>query len=374
MKFEENNNFEEEYINRLREKGINVDFALNVSNETDDNGDLIKNAEIYWVRFPQVNNDIFKNISSVEGKIYLPKESNNKLILFDPGYPGGNAGRFEKKYAKSLVDQGYTLVCLRHNGSSLLNDENNKNILNCQERIDFAQNNQERFIGSNNKEGAYGMVDLVYEPAVAIKNIQEKFDDIILVGHSFGATSNYNSVDLLSKRFPEITDKISNIISIAGYFGDNKEEGAIWSGIKMDVDKLVNFEIEKAKKLKLNAITDNNEYKEEMKKIAEMNSKIKIPELIGQIVIVSPDDPVIELPNIKINRRLNKEEVSPINIYPQTTAKTLIIKDKTGQGQTKQHSMLWISPETILRAIEMKVSSRGPHYFELNGSGQVKKG
>lgn len=127
----------------VRERlGVVADFTLKIENEQDENGESI-NANIIWLRFPKPQG---LESPSVEAKAYLPKVPNERLIVYAPGSPGGDCKTFEAKHAKALVEAGYTLITLRHNGLGI-GMEKTPNFFNAPQRIALMERSGKQYLG-----------------------------------------------------------------------------------------------------------------------------------------------------------------------------------------------------------------------------------
>jgi pimeloyl-ACP methyl ester carboxylesterase len=120
---------------------------------------------------------------SCEGQVWLPDafDKPRKSILFCPGFPGRGATIFEQRHAAILATQhGYAVIVLRHNGLKL-------------ESVDapFMVNNASR-LGA--RQGYIGgkpstLLEWLWEPYTALNAIASQYDDIKIIGNSFGAVA-----------------------------------------------------------------------------------------------------------------------------------------------------------------------------------------
>jgi len=348
------NSEQNEHILRLKELGIEqpIEYAFSVPEEKDAKGENI-DAEIFWLKFPAA--DGYQESLPVEGKIYFPrKEQRGEAVVFVPGYPSGKAGRWEKNYAASLVNEGYIVADLRHN-SVPIEGPNEKEIFNCDQRVQDSRG--ATHLGE--KEGGFVWSDLVGEPLSVIKTIAPLVSGIKLIGHSFGASSLWYSAGQLEKKDPAIANKISHMISLAGYLSEGKtSEAGLWQGIKMDLDSLVRFEVEDEKENNVAGSGNPERIREAVLKMAEAFKDLVLPEAATQILVYSPDDPVISSPVIKIEKEGGKEVVSEYN-YPGASKKTLVVEDRT--QERKFHSLPGLLPGTLLRFLDMK-GGKTPHF------------
>ncbi len=365
-------------IRELKDKGIRVDFAMKLPVEIDKQTGAEVPAEIYWVRWPRPEGEANKDLLPVEGKIYLPKQPNKELIIWTPGFPGGDSGRVERLYAKTFAESGYAFATIRHNGAPLQHPESSASIMNSPERLALANQRGEKFIGGEKPTG-YGMTELVYEPVVAFEALQKNFERVHLLGQSFGATSSWNSVDRLRQTHPEAVKKIGNMISVAGWLGaHDRNDTTRLKGMKVKLEDIYQREVKGAAEDGVNIDTDHDRMLATFRELATRTEQVQIPDHVGQIAVISPEDPLIALPETEWQEQKDEavaeDRLVRTLVYPGATRKSLVIKDETALGKPKQHSMLWIAPENLLRAVRAKVSARGPHYVGITGKGQPKAG
>ncbi|MFA5878515.1 MAG: hypothetical protein WC845_04075 [Candidatus Staskawiczbacteria bacterium] len=343
-----------ESVVRLEELGIEqpIEYAFSVQEEKDGNGEKI-DAEVFWLKFPAVKE--YPESLPVEGKMYFPKKiQNGEAVIFVPGYPSGKAGRWERNYVNSLVNEGYIVADLRHNSTPLAS-QSPVEVFNCEQRIQESRG--ETHLGQ--KEGGFVLSDLIGEPLSVIKAVEPLVSRIKLVGHSFGAASLWYSVGQLAKRDPAVADKITHMISLAGYLSEGKvSEAGIWQGMKTDLDRLVQMELEDEQESGVLGSDDLGRIKESILKIAEASKDLKLPEAATQILVYSPDDPFISSPVIKVAREDGREVVSEYN-YPGVNKKTLVVEDRT--QDRKFHSLPGLLPKTLSRFLNMK-GGKTPHF------------
>jgi len=362
----------EEVKARIKEKlGFETDFAFTIENELDENGNQI-NAEIYWVRFPTpLDSNGNPENPPVEGKVYFPKEnSNDRLVFFAPGSPGGDAGRVERKHAKTLVEAGNTFVTIRHNGQGFLS-EKAQGVFNSPERIKLLQDKGQEYLGQDYNPHPDGFTwdDLTREQITVLQDCAPKFQNIVAICHSLGATGMYRSIGLLAKSHPEIVEKISKIIALAGFMGKespDEPETNFWQGIKMSFDDFVAEEMAGAVKDDAHYTSDPVRFGESAKKVTEELKDLQLPDHIVQILATAPYDQALVLPVIKYTSEENGQEYMQATDYPAGVGKNniLAIEDHT-EPEKKTHSMLGVHPDTLLRLVDMKVSTHGPHFVKV---------
>jgi len=116
----------------------------------------------------------------VEAQVFRPDAPSTRLILFCPGFPGLGATIFEQRHAAELAEHGYDVVVIKHAGTRLDSGF-----------APMAVNNASRLRqgGSHLGGGASNLAKWLNEPAVALKNLHVNYDDIAVIGNSFGAVA-----------------------------------------------------------------------------------------------------------------------------------------------------------------------------------------
>jgi pimeloyl-ACP methyl ester carboxylesterase len=146
----------------------------------------------------------------VEGQVFEPNTTSRKLILFCPGFPGAGATVFEQRHAASLVDAGYTLVVLKHNGTRLQGPQAPQMINNASRLMQARVNGETHLGGGPSTAG-----DWLLEPLTALGILADKFDDIHIIGNSFGALSSMWSLTM-----PDApVEKVRTLLLMAGAQG-----------------------------------------------------------------------------------------------------------------------------------------------------------
>ncbi len=360
---------EREALLRLEEHGVYPEWAFGIEDEKTLDGQEI-NAEIFWTKIGRPDDPEFSHLPGTETKMYFPNQNaNGEVIIFTPGFPGGNAGRFEQRYAKAIVDAGYAFITTRHNGTSLTNGKTSAEILNSPKRMDLAAKTGEHHIGGTREEG-HSPREMIDEPIPVLLALKDAFKKIHLMGQSMGVSSNYNAITELENH-PEITEKIGNIVGIAGYVGGTEKEGpdGIWDGTKGSFEALADYEMTYIQKVDLNFTGGKEGYIKEMEKVAEQNAKMEVPDHVGNVLIFTPNDPLIAGPKTEtgvpgVPGKMIASGETLLEYGPKSSKKVVIEDRSTPEDQkAKAHSMLWIAPENLLRAVKTEVSTHGPHYF-----------
>ncbi len=356
-------------VERLKELGIEgLEYAFSIDAESDLEGNEIP-AEIFWVRFKKPEDAAAADCSSIEGKLYIPKGTSNKeLILFTPGFPGGNAGRFEQRYANAFVGAGYNFFTIRHNGTSVSKLDTAPEIINSPKRLALAQQHGEEHIGGTKEEG-YDPAGILKEPIPALLALQGNSEAIHLMGQSMGAAASYHALTRMAEQYPDVAKKIQHVVSIAGYVGGEEgTEGELWDGLKMPMKDLAEYEMGYMAKVGVNSVKTPEALRASMKQAATMNEHMNVPDHVGSVLVFSANDPLVAGPD-------PEKENSVLNYGPKVRRK-LLIRDESTLNDSKQHSMLWIKPENLIRAVQSNVSGYGPHYIKVpnQGEGMVEKG
>ncbi|MBX9691448.1 MAG: hypothetical protein K2Z81_03625 [Cyanobacteria bacterium] len=152
---------------------------------------------------------------SVEGKLHLPVVKTGRLVIFEPGFPGGSSTDFETHRLKGFLAAGYAVLTIRHNGS-FLNGLHSDYYISCPPRQKRALEEGQEFLGDR---GSYTLGNWLMEPIIAVESLGPGFDEIILMGHSFGGMALCWSLrDLCVRRSVQLR-KIKRVISLAGATG-----------------------------------------------------------------------------------------------------------------------------------------------------------
>lgn len=162
----------------------------------------------YWITLDSKS-------GSVEGKLYFPAEISSKLIIFEPGFPGGGSTQFEELWLNKSLENGYTVFLIRHSGT-IINGKYSNNYLNCPERQEIAKKKNQRVLGVKELST---IGDWLIEPKVAIEALGVYFKELYLVGHSFGPLALINSIIDLSQEKSELVNRLIKVISLAGAIG-----------------------------------------------------------------------------------------------------------------------------------------------------------
>ena len=156
------------------------------------------------------------NDQCVEGILHTHSHNKlSKLLIFEPGYPGDGSTRLERLHVSKLLASGFTVFAARHN-ATIINGHHSDNYINCIEKQEQAKAEDQELLGNNRTAS---IADWLVEPLVSISLLANIFQEVYLMGHSFGVLAILNSlVKLVETDFQGI-DKITRVISLSGATG-----------------------------------------------------------------------------------------------------------------------------------------------------------
>jgi pimeloyl-ACP methyl ester carboxylesterase len=143
----------------------------------------------------------------VEVQVFKPVTPSKKAVLFCPGFPGAGASVFEQRHAGALTQEGFAVYVIHHKGTKLDNGFTPM-MVNNSARLQEAYRNDEKHLGGGKADIAEWMI----EPLEVLKTIGQEFDDIRVIGNSFGAVSALWS--LTDESAP--IEKVTSILLYAG--------------------------------------------------------------------------------------------------------------------------------------------------------------
>jgi pimeloyl-ACP methyl ester carboxylesterase len=120
----------------------------------------------------------------VEVQVFEPEAASKKAILFCPGLPGMGATVFEQRHAAALCSLGYYVLVIKHKGVRL-DSPFAPLFVNNGARLMESRKKKETHLGG----GPAKIKEWLKEPAKVLSVIADKFDDIHVIGNSFGALS-----------------------------------------------------------------------------------------------------------------------------------------------------------------------------------------
>lgn len=184
-----------------------------------DRGSVIKLPKITFPSARKLGDSVWLRINSkkgsVEGKLHLPLKQPEKLLIFEPGFPGDGSTRLEKLWLITLLKNNYTVFAVRHSGT-IINGKYSNTYINCLQRQKKAERENQKLLGN---KSSYTITDWLKEPYIALEVFAQYFKDIYLVGHSFGALASIFSLIDFYKDHPKKTRKIKRFVSLAGGVG-----------------------------------------------------------------------------------------------------------------------------------------------------------
>jgi pimeloyl-ACP methyl ester carboxylesterase len=151
---------------------------------------------------------------ALEGKFHLPSSPATQLVIFEPGFPGGASTDFERLHMKGLLSAGYAVFTARHRGT-IINGKHSDYYINCPVRADKARLENQKVLGS----GEHTMGDWLVEPLIALSSLGGAFEEVVLVGHSFGGLTVMSAATTIFKDKLKYHGKVKKVVSLAGVGG-----------------------------------------------------------------------------------------------------------------------------------------------------------
>ncbi|OGM31396.1 hypothetical protein A2803_05430 [Candidatus Woesebacteria bacterium RIFCSPHIGHO2_01_FULL_44_21] len=186
-----------------------------------------KIADSFWITFQSKS-------GAVEGKIHIPHEGEDKLVIFEPGFPGGGSGYFEELFLRKVLESGHSVFLIRHVGT-IINGKHSDGYIVCKEKQRVAKEQGQEVIGVKK---THTMADWLVEPKVALETLTPFFKTVVLVGHSFGPLANFSSFLDFVKEKPKLAKRVKRFISMAGTLGVVRDpKGQILSQWREYLDK-----------------------------------------------------------------------------------------------------------------------------------------
>jgi len=118
--------------------------------------------------------------NGVEAQAFEPDAGAQSVILFCPGFPGMGATIFEQRHAAALTDEGFAVWVIKHKGTRLTGA-----------MAPVMVNNASRLQqgGTHIGGGAARIDEWMVEPFKALKVLSTAYENIHVIGNSFGALS-----------------------------------------------------------------------------------------------------------------------------------------------------------------------------------------
>ncbi len=156
---------------------------------------------------------------STETQLFQSKtNANNKAILFCPGFPGMGGAMFEQRHADALVEEGYDVTVIKHKGTRL-DGAMAPMMVNNAARLMMGRKNNEKHLGG----GPATVQDWLMEPVPVFIGLSENYDEVHVIGNSFGALSALWSLTIENAPL----EKLKSILLYAGAQGidDGTDDG-----------------------------------------------------------------------------------------------------------------------------------------------------
>lgn len=323
----------------INKEKLDKDYTFRLNNERDFDGEKIP-GQAFWIKIKDED-------KCVEAKLYQPDNNSKSLALFAPGMPGDGTTWFEEKHVKKLIENGYAIITIRHNGTKLDGEKSN-DYIHSEERIRKGIDTGQKNLGVQKK---YTIKETAEEYEIVLKLLADKFNDIKLIGHSSGV---FNLAHSLTNLAPEVTNKIKSFIGLSGFIGGYDVEKNIFDpegrfnseGLK-DYYEYCNtaLNLEKPEKSV-----------EEAKGMFERIYDHKLPENINYIQVTSDKDEYIPLSTAK----KFQEHVGGLRIT-----------DKT-QFEENFHSLKNLRSETLIRLLNID-NPKSIHSVEFNRREPMEK-
>lgn len=181
---------------------VNSDFVISLGNP-------FPKLEIkpFWVMLES-------KTGVVEGKLFLQSDR-SKLVIFEPGFPGGGSTQFEELWLEKTLQNGYSVFLARH-GGTLIHGKLSSQYINCEKRQELKTADNLNVLG-NKKD--HTIADWLIEPLIAMETLTPHFSEIVLCGHSFGPLALIYSFLKFVKVEPKLISRIYRIVSLSGSIG-----------------------------------------------------------------------------------------------------------------------------------------------------------
>ena len=160
----------------------------------------------------------WEKFDGVEAQVFEPVAGTRSVILFCPGFPGMGGTVFEQRHAAALVAEGYAVYVIKHKGTKL-SGAMAPVLVNNAARMMEGRKTDEKYIG-----GAPATIeDWLEEPLKALEVLHTAYDNIHVIGNSFGALAALWS---MTQEGAQIS-KVKSLLLYAGAQGvdDGTEDG-----------------------------------------------------------------------------------------------------------------------------------------------------
>lgn len=159
------------------------------------------------------------------GKLFKSKDGRSKrLVVYVGGFPGGSGTNdFEQRVVPLLLDNSHDVFVARHPGAVVESDKADV-IIGSEKKREQAIQNKQSHLG---KKDVYSMEDISLEAFNALKNLGKDYEQIDIVGHSFGSLGMMYSTIKMEKEDKELAKKIKSLTSISGFISPLKGEKGV---------------------------------------------------------------------------------------------------------------------------------------------------
>jgi hypothetical protein len=172
-----------------------------------ENSNLPAGIDSFWVMLKSSS-------GTVEGKLFLQKNL-TKLVIFEPGFPGGGSTQFEQLWLDSVLADGYSVFLARHSGT-LVQGKYAGDYINCPQRQNLQPSGGLLVLGTRRDST---IADWLTEPLIALEVLSTHFSEIVLCGHSFGPLALIKSLQRFVVSQPKLAEKIYRVVSLSGSIG-----------------------------------------------------------------------------------------------------------------------------------------------------------
>jgi pimeloyl-ACP methyl ester carboxylesterase len=359
----------------LRGEGFDLkaSYAVELAHERDNVGEAVA-ARAFWLELPTgIDHGVNQSRS---GKLFVPQTPNSELVAIYAGLPGEDTVKREQRFANGLTKAGFTVWVTRHNGIRLT-PENEPLYVNApQVMYDAGVRGTSTIGGELRPEFLQDFVEEPYADLSVFANT-ERFTNIHLVGHSFGATSIVNALQRLNREGrSEIVSKVKRAVLMNGLLGDGTlgqtDDEPIAGGMRIArapfvaaYTKLTNQYFAVCQPLEITA---------SLQAILQENYAAPLPESVRLVITASPTDMYLTLDAAKrfqqfqarglliadlteSSAKLPRQNASPVfgaefhEIMPSDVAAANQAARAEYGGS--QHSAPNFRPETLVRLLRL---------------------
>ncbi|HNQ92208.1 MAG TPA: hypothetical protein PKI93_04680 [Alphaproteobacteria bacterium] len=153
-----------------------------------------------------------------EGRLLHSPKPSGDLIIYAPGYSGIGAKLFEDRFSDLLLEEEYSQIILRHNGT-LLNAKDSDSLLNREKFPKAVPFHDGDYIGGAPSR----LAERFIAPKTVIEAIGANYTNITLVGHSLGVVAVLHSLALLKEECNPLFERVRACVCMAPAVGVLKE-------------------------------------------------------------------------------------------------------------------------------------------------------